>query len=368
MNKLIPNPQLNYIASYKPGKSIDEVKKELGIKDVIKLASNENPFGTSIKVFKAITDYFYNIHRYPDPHCIKLKNVLSEKLNILKDEIIIGNGSDEIIEMIFKAYIGKEDEILTCFPTFQYYKIAASQTFGEFREIPLKEYKFDIQGLLSSINKNTKIIILCNPNNPTGTYIDSKSLKNFIKELPERILLIIDEAYFEFFEKDKIVDGVKFIKLFPEKNIIILRTFSKIYGLASLRLGYGISKIEIIENLNKVRQPFNVNGVAQVAGIAALEDEDFFIKTYENNLKCKKILYNFFEKLNVFYLPSQANFIFFDPKIDNDLIFNELLKRGVIIRSLKSFGYETALRVSIGNEKEINLFLENFEKVYYNLK
>jgi len=368
LEKLLPNPQLNKIVLYKPGKSIDEVQKELGLKNVIKLASNENPFGTSPKVKESIIDFLNNIHRYPDPNCINLRKKLSEKLKVHFNEIIIGNGSDEIIELIFKAYINKGDEILSCFPTFSYYKIAAEQTFGTFREIPLNNYKFNLSGLANSINNKTKIIIICNPNNPTGTYVSKVELTSFLKSIPSNILVVLDEAYFEFFEKGKEVNGIVLIKEFKEKNIIVLRTFSKIYGLASLRIGYGISKIEIIENLNKVRQPFNVNGIAQIAAIAAIEDENFIVETYENNLKCKKILYEFFDKLKIFYLPSQTNFIFFDPEIDNELVFNELLKRGIIIRSLKSFGYKTALRISIGSEKETNLFLENFEKVYYYLR
>ena len=252
---LKPNPQLKNIISYKPGKSVEELQKELGIKKAIKLASNENPFGTSQRVREAIKNYLKNIHIYPDSHCVSLKEKLSSKLNVDYSQIIIGNGSDEVIELIFKAYIDKNDEILTCYPTFQYYKIAAQQTFGTFKEIPLKNYCFDLKGLLDSIDKKTKIIIICNPNNPTGTYIENKQLYDFVKKIPENVLLIIDEAYFEFFEKDKIVDGVEFVKNFSEKNIIILRTFSKIYGLASLRIGYGISKPEIINNLNKVRQP-----------------------------------------------------------------------------------------------------------------
>ena len=363
-----PNPQLNRIIEYKPGKSLEELQRELGISNAIKLASNENPFGASTKAIEAIKNFLNKIHIYPDSHCVNLREKLSKKLNVNFEEIIIGNGSDEIIELIFKAYIGKHDEILSCFPTFAYYKIAAQQTFGEYKEIPLKNYTFDLKNLLESINKKTKIIIICNPNNPTGTYVSNEELYKFLDKIPEHILVIIDEAYFEFFDKDKVVNGIKFIKKFPNKNIIILRTFSKIYGLAALRVGYGISKKEIISNLNKVRQPFNVNGVAQIAAFSALDDEDFLLKTYNNNLKCKKILYEFFQKHQIFYLPSQTNFIFFDPKIDNEKFFNEMLKRGVIIRSLRSFGYQTALRVSIGTEEEISIFLENFEKLYYYLK
>ncbi len=358
---LKPNNYLERIIPYKPGKSLEEVQKKLKLKKVIKLASNENPFGPSPKALELIKKYLNSIHRYPDSNCLKLREKLSINLKTDLEEIIVGNGSDEILDLVFKAYIKEKDEILTCSPTFQYYKISAYQTPGDFREIPLKDYTFDCDSLLNSIKENTKIIIICNPNNPTGTYIPYDSLKEFIKNLPENVLLIIDEAYFEFYEKDKTVNSIDFVKIFPEKSILVLRTFSKIYGLASLRIGYGIGKKEIINNLNKVRQPFNVNGIAQIAAIGALEDKDFLELTYNNNLENKKILYNFFKELNIFYLPTQTNFIFFDPGVDNNKIFNELLKYGVIIRSLKSFGYKTALRISIGTKEEIELFMEKFK-------
>jgi len=363
-----PNPYLNQIELYKPGKSIDEVKKNFNLKKIVKLASNENPFGISEKVKEVILKNLNELHRYPDGNCIELREKLSEKLNVDIDEIIVGNGSDEIIDLTIKAYCNRKDEVLSCYPTFSYYRISAKAFGIKFREIPLANFKFDLIGLLKNITEKTKIIFICNPNNPTGTYLTFKELSEFIDKLNDKILVVIDEAYFEFYEKEKIVNGIEFIKKFPEKNILILRTFSKIFGLAGLRVGYGISKKEIIENLYKVKSPFNVNKLAQVCAIQALEDRNFLKKVYENNLTQKKKLYKFFDSLNIDYLQSQTNFIFFDPKIDNELLFNELLKKGVIIRSLRSFGYSTAMRISIGLEDEIKFFIENFKNVYYYLK
>ncbi len=363
---VLPNKYLNDIQKYIPGKSIEEVKKEFNLKEVIKLASNENPFGFSKNVINAINKFSKNLNRYPDGYAKDLKEKLSKKLNIGISNLIIGNGSDEIIDLVIKAYLSKNDEVLTCFPTFSYYKISAKSFGVKFKEIPLKNYKFNVEGLLNSINPRTKLIIICNPNNPTGTFLNYDEL-TYLIENTKNILILIDEAYFEFYDEDKKVDGVELIKRFKNKDIIILRTFSKIYGLAGLRIGYGISKREIIENLHKVKPPFNVNYLAQISAIEALEDESFITKVYKNNLICKKKLYDFFNSLKIFYLPSQANFVFFDPKIDNEIVFYELLKEGVIIRSLKSFGFETALRVSIGLESEINIFVEKFKKVFYKL-
>ncbi len=352
VNGNIPN-----LVPYEPGKTIEEIKREYGLTDIIKLASNENSFGASPKAVEAIKNIADKAYLYADGSCFQLREKIAEKLGLKVNNITVGNGSNEIIELMFRAFIDRGDNIISCFPTFSFYKICAQTTFGDFIEVPLANYTFSLDSILKKINANTKVVIICNPNNPTGTMVPYDKLENFISNLSDNILVVIDEAYIEFADTAQ-EDTVELIKKFPNKNILILRTFSKIFGLSMLRIGYGISKIEIADILNKVRQPFNVNGVAQAAAIAALEDDEFIRATLKGVAQGKNFLYNEFEKLGIFYIKSKTNFIFFSLNYDNNTVFKKFLENGIIIRSLKSFGYDTELRVTVGtpeqNEKFIN--------------
>jgi histidinol-phosphate aminotransferase len=354
---------IDKIKPYRAGMSIEDVKRKYNLVNLIKLASNENSFGPSPKVIEKLKKYSENAHIYPDGNCVSLKEKLSETLNIDTDNIIIGNGSNEIIELTYRTFLYKNEKVVSCFPTFSFYKISASTTNGKYTEIPLQNYKFNLDGIIECIDNMTKIVIICNPNNPTGTMVTKEEVENFIKAVPENVLIVIDEAYIEFANKDKAFKSVEFIKKYPNKNILILRTFSKLYGLASLRIGYGISNKKIISYLNRVRQPFNVNGFAQIAAFEALSDS-YYADYILNEVKKGKIyLYKELKRLNIDYLESNANFIFFQTSQDNDIIFEEFLKRGVIIRSLKSFGYSKALRVTVGKMEENIKFIETLEKI-----
>ena len=357
------NGNIDNLLPYQPGKRIEEIKELYKLANIIKLASNENSFGTSPKAVNAIKRFAHKANLYADGACYDLRKKIAEKTGTSVNNITVGNGSNEIIELLFRAFIDKGDDIISSTPTFSFYKICSQTTFGNFIEVPLEDYTFSLNSMLEKVNKKTKAVIICNPNNPTGTMVLEKDLQNFIEKIKNETLIIIDEAYIEFVSENKKFNSVKLLKTFSDKNIVLLRTFSKIYGLSSLRVGYSISNKNISDILNKVRQPFNVNGFAQVAALAALEDYEFYNKTLKGVEKGKEFLYKTFNNLDIFHLKSETNFILFRLKYDNDLIFKKFLERGIIIRSLKSFGYEKELRVTIGTMEENRLFVKALKEI-----
>ncbi len=358
-----PAINIQKIEPYKAGLTIEEVKKKYNLKKIIKLASNENSFGPSPKVIEKLKNFSQKAYIYPDGNSSLLKEKISSNIGLKSYNIILGNGSNEIIELIYRTYLNSGDKIISCYPTFSFYKICASTTNAKFLEVPLLNYKFNLNGILNNIDNKVKIVIICNPNNPTGTIVENFELETFIKEMPDNVLIVLDEAYIEFVNKNKNLDSINIIKKYPEKSIIILRTFSKLYGLASLRIGYGISNKIIIDHLNRVRQPFNVNGFAQVAALEALNDIEYANFVINKINEGKKFIYSEMEKLNVDFIQSETNFIFFKLNRDNNYIFDEFLKRGVIIRSLKSFGYNKALRVTIGTQEENKIFIDVLKEI-----
>ncbi|SCG84146.1 histidinol-phosphate aminotransferase [Proteiniborus sp. DW1] len=350
--------ELANLSPYKPGRPIDDVKREYGLQDVIKLASNENPFGCSPKAIEAIKNSLNNLGLYPDGNCTLLKEALSKKLNISVNNIILSSGLDEMMDLLAKTFFNKGDEAIMADITFPRY-IATTMMMGAKPVIvPLVNWTYDLNGILNAITEKTKLIWLCNPNNPTGTMFTEKELIDFLDKVPENIVVVYDEAYREFVTRDDYTkDSLPLLKKYA--NLIILRTFSKIYGLAALRVGYTMASEEIITNINKVRGPFNVNTLAQVAAIAALEDEDFLRKAYEANVEGKEYLYKEFDKLNLEYAPSETNHIFVNVQKDGSEVFVELQKRGVIIRP--QFGQW--IRVSIGTMEENRVFIEKLKEV-----
>ncbi len=357
------NGNIGNLIPYKPGRRIEEIKELYKLDKIIKLASNENSFGTSPKAIDAIKAFADKANLYADGACSDLRKKIAENTGMSVENIIVGNGSNEIIELLFRAFIDKGDNIVSSTPTFSFYKICSQTTFGSFIEVPLADYTFSLNSMLEKVNEKTKAVIICNPNNPTGTMVLEKDLKNFINNISDETLIIIDEAYIEFVSENKKFDSIELLKTYNDKNIILLRTFSKIYGLSSLRVGYGIARKEISDILNRVRQPFNVNGFAQVAAIYALDDKEFYYKTLKGVKEGKEFLYDSFNALNVFHLKSETNFILFRLEYDNDLIFEKFLKRGIIIRSLKSFGYEKELRVTVGTMEENKLFIKALKEI-----
>lgn len=350
--------EIKSLQPYKPGKPIEDVKREYGLDNVIKLASNENPLGCSEKVKEKIKEGLNNLAIYPDGNATKLKEALSKFLNVSVEEILPSSGSDEMIDLIVKAYVNKGDEIIMADITFPRYIQTAEMMGGIPVIVPLKDYTFDLNGMLEKITDRTKIIWICNPNNPTGTMVKEEELVKFFDKVPENVLIIYDEAYREYATKDDYPkDSIKFIKNYP--NILVMRTFSKAYGLAGIRVAYSVGNKEIIENINKVRGPFNVNSLALEAAITALEDQDFIKKSYDLNLKGKNYLYEEFDKMGFFYPPSETNHIFVNVERNGQEVFVELQKRGVIIRPMGG----TFIRVSIGTMEENKIFIEKLKEV-----
>lgn len=350
------------ITPYEGGKPIEELQRQLGLKNVIKLASNENPLGPSPKVIETICNAANKINLYPDGNAYYLTQKLANFLGISEKNLIFGNGSDEIIELLYKAFAtNKNDEILYCYPTFIEYRIIGMAFNKKVVELPLKDYAYDIDNLINHINENTRIIFLNTPNNPTGTLTTYDDILKVINKAPKDTLIVIDEAYYEYAKPSSVYKEL--IDLYKQENVIILRTFSKAYALAGLRVGYGIANEYIITTLNRVRPPFNVNLIAQEAAIAALDDKDHLQKSIQTNENGKKFLYGQFEQLNLFYVPTYANFILFSTPKDAQSVYENLLKEGVIIRSMKPYGYDNFLRVTIGSQRENEIFIEKLKKV-----
>ncbi|MDD5044637.1 MAG: histidinol-phosphate transaminase [Candidatus Omnitrophica bacterium] len=348
------------LSPYIPGKPIDEVKRELGLKQVIKLASNENPLGSSARAVRAIKKALSQINRYPDGNSFYLKKALAAQLGIAAQNLIIGNGSDELIDIIIKTFVGDKEEILTADTTFLEYKIVSCVNDRKVVTVPLKNFRYDLAGMAKKINKRTKVVFIANPNNPTGTYVDRFEVAEFLKRIPKNVIVVFDEAY-ELFVDAK--DFPQTLGRIDQNNIIILKTFSKAFGLAGLRVGYAVARPELVRYMEKARQPFNVNYLAQVAAAAAVSDKKFLEDTRRTVLKGKQYLYAALEKLGINYVPSVANFILIEVACEGTYIFKEMLKYGVIVRDMKEYGLNNFIRVTIATMRENRKFISVLRKV-----
>lgn len=349
---IIFRKELKDLLPYKPGKPISDVKKEFGLNQVIKLASNENPLGTSPKVKEAMMNSLDFMHIYPDGNATVLKEKLSNFTGLNVNQILPSSGSDEMVDQIAKTFITSEDEVIMADITFPRYITTTKMMGGTPIIVPLKELIYDLSGMLEKITSRTRLIWLCNPNNPTGTMFSESELLSFMAQVPKDIIVVYDEAYREFAtHADFPYDSTKLLPKY--ENMIIMRTFSKAYGLASLRIGFTMASEEIIENINKIRGPFNVNTFAQVSAIAALEDQSFVQKTIDNNTLGKEFLYREFDKMGLSYAPTQSNHIWVNVKKDAQEVFINLQKKGVIIRPMVG----TNIRVSIGLPEENEFFI-----------
>lgn len=350
--------EITNLQPYKPGKPVEDVKREYALDNVVKLASNENPIGCSPKVKEAIIKALDNLSIYPDGNSTELKEVLATELKINVNEVLPSGGSDEMIDLIAKAYISKDDEVIMADITFPRYIQTTEMMGGTPVIVPLKDFTFDLDGILSKITNKTKIIWICNPNNPTGTMVTEKQFVDFLDKVPSNVLVVSDEAYREYVTREDYPhDTIKLFKNYP--NLLVMRTFSKAYGLAGIRVAYTIGEEDILENINKVRAPFNVNILAQAAAIAAIKDTDFLQKSYDVNLEGKKYLYSEFDKLGFYYAPSETNHIFVNVGRNGQEVFVEMQKKGVIIRpNIGDF-----IRVSIGTMDENKIFIEKLKEV-----
>lgn len=348
------------IAPYIAGKPIEETKRQLGLKQVIKLASNENPLGVSPKAQAAIKKFLPGINRYPDSQGFYLKKKMAKSLGVLPSNIVLGNGSDELIDILIKTFVEEDENILTAEKTFLEYGIISKVNNRKITEVPLKYFKYDLQAIKAKIDKKTKIVFIANPNNPTGTYVNRLELEEFLKGLPENLLVVLDEAYDLFVDADDFSKGSGYIN---DHNVVVLKTFSKAYGLAGLRIGYAIANNELCSFMEKARQPFNVNSLAQAGALAALDDKDFLKKTRSVVLAGKHYLYERLTRLGLGFVPSVANFILIDVSSDGLGVFKEMLKYGVIVRDMKQYGLKNFIRVTIGTRKENERFIKVLKKV-----
>ncbi|WP_096153782.1 MULTISPECIES: histidinol-phosphate transaminase [Bacillus] len=363
--------QLHTLTPYQPGKSMDEVKRELGLEKITKLASNENPFGCSEQVKIAVTKQIEKASTYPDGYATDLRKKLSNHLQIGEKQLIFGNGSDEVIQMVCRSllYSGKNTVMAT--PTFPQYKHNATIEGAEVREIPLdNEGNHDLIAMLNAIDENTAVVWLCSPNNPTGTYISNEQLEAFINQVPSTTLVVIDEAYCEYATASDYPNTIKLLTSY--KNVLITRTFSKVYGLASFRIGYGISTEDFIKKIEPVREPFNGNSFAQVAATAAIGDQLFIKNCVQKNKEGLSQYYTFCNENNLNYYPSEGNFILIDVEEDSDVVFQYLLQHGYIVRSGKALGFPTHLRITVGthnqNEEIITILSDYIRQTEGNAK
>ncbi len=345
------------IPPYVPGKPIEELKRELGVEHAIKMASNENPLGPSPVAVNAVREYLRKANIYPESSAPILRSELARRFGVSADSVILGNGSDEIMEMCAHVFITPGDEAIMADTTFSMYKICVEAFGGTAVIVPLRKHKFDLKGIASSVTEKTRLIFLAIPNSPTGTIVSRADFDAFIKDLPtDHMVLIIDEAYREYVSDGDCPNGTDYLgKSLP---VLVLRTFSKIYGLAGLRVGYGFSEPWFIELLNRVRPPFNVNSLAQVAAMAALNDKGHLERTLQVTREGIRYLSEELKKLGAEVIPSQANFVSFCVGYDAAPIYNALLEQGIIVRHLASFGMEQCIRVTVGlkedNERFVN--------------
>ena len=355
-----PKNNIVHLPVYQPGKPIDEVKRELGLKEVIKLASNENPFGCSEQAKQAIVNELSNTSLYPDGGAVALTEALASSLGVEKNQLIFGAGSDEVILMIARAFLVKGDETITADETFPQYKHTAEIENATVIEVPLKDGKHELPAMLAKVNERTKIVWICNPNNPTGTIVTREELDEFMKQVPSSVMVVLDEAYCEYIADSDYPDGVDYVKRYP--NVIALRTFSKIYGLASLRIGYGIGRAETIRYVNQVREPFNTTRYAQAAATAALADKAFLDRCQASNSEGLAYLKEQFDRLGLPYFEPYGNFVMFDTGRPSQTVFEALLRKGIISRARWTY-YPTHIRITVGSREQNEKFIQALEQV-----
>lgn len=350
-----PPEYISAIKPYIPGKPAEEIERELGIKGSIKLASNENPFGPSPLAIRSVKEAFKTLNRYPDGGGYYLRDALSCKLSVSKDNILLGNGSNELIDIAVRTFMKSGDEAVIAHPSFSVYASAVQAVDATPVQVPLKTYKHDLLAMLKAVTDKTRILFIANPNNPTGTINRNDEFDFFMNNLPEGILIVVDEAYYEYVSDPEYADSIKWFR--EGKDILILRTFSKIYGLAGLRIGYGLAKEALITEMNRIRPPFNTNKIAQVAALNALKDDDHVRRSRQINEEGKQYLYKELTRTGQGYIPTEANFIYMPVK-DSLTLYEKLLRMGVIVRPVGT----DSLRVTIGLPEENNRFIEALNK------
>ncbi|MEO8025468.1 MAG: histidinol-phosphate transaminase [Bryobacteraceae bacterium] len=358
---LVP-PYIESLRAYEPGKSVEDVRREFGVERVVKLASNENPLGSSPLAIEALRrEIDKGLNLYPNGG-LDLRSVLAKQFDLKVENVIAGSGSDAIMSNIIRAFLCDEDEVLTTEAAFIGFQVVAKSRGVTYRTVPLKNWGYDLEALASAINEKTKIIYLANPNNPTGTIFTKQEFDAFYKHVPERVLIILDEAYFEYAQDNPRYPNSMHYRY---DNVITLRTFSKIYGLAGIRVGYGFAHEVLIGNLLKVKLPFEPSSLAQTAAIAALSDKEFVHRSLELNARGLRLYHSRFREMGFEVIPSEANFVtlVFESESQVSHITLELLKQGIAVRPLRAFGLAHCLRISTGTDDENQILLAAMEKL-----
>jgi histidinol-phosphate aminotransferase len=360
--KLALNPMLKDLPVYQPGRPIEEVARELGlpVDSIIKMASNENPLGPSPLAMAAIEKALTQLHLYPDGNAFYLKHKLAQKLGVTPAHLVLGTGSNEIIEFVSHALMRPGAEVIVSQYCFAIYPIMAKMFGAKVVTVPAHDYGHDLEAMAKAVNSSTTVMFVANPNNPTGTLASTESLMKLVSAVPQNVLLVFDEAYIEFL--DKPADLVSLIRKGTNPNLLVMRTFSKIYGLAGLRLGYGIGDPEFVTALEKVRQPFNVNAVAQIGALAALDDGEHIHRARQTNAQGLKFWEQACKAMGLLYVPSAANFILIQTG-NGEQVFKELQKQGVIVRPMGGYQLPEFVRISVGTPSENERCLAALKKV-----
>ena len=357
----LANDHILGIAPYEPGKAIEELERELGLKDVIKLASNENPLPPSERVLKAIIEALPHLNRYPDGNGYYLRQALANRHGVTAEHLVLGNGSNDLIELMVHAFLRPGEEAVIPHPSFVVYPMIVQAAGGIRVVVTLKDHRLDLEAMARAITPMTKLVFIANPNNPTATIVTAEEVETFMARVPDRVVVIFDEAYVEFAQGPDFPDTLEYLR--QGRRVVVLRTFSKAASLAGLRVGYAIADPDCIALLNRVRQPFNVNSLGQVAALAALQDEAHILECLRMIEAGRHYLYDELAAIGVKYIPSRANFILIDVGRSATDVFNWLLKEGVIVRPMTSFGMESCLRVTVGTPEENRRLVKALKKV-----
>jgi histidinol-phosphate aminotransferase len=354
-------PGVRTLTPYRPGKPIAELERELGIAGAVKLASNENPLGPSPRALEAARAALADMTRYPDGNGFALKRALAERLAVAPEQITLGNGSNDVLELVARAFVTPSDEVVYSEYAFAVYPIVTRAVGAESVVVPARDWGHDLEAMAAAVGPRTRVVFLANPNNPTGTWNDAASLERFLAAVPPQVIVVVDQAYVEYVDHPDFPDCIPWVARYP--NLLVARTFSKAYGLAGLRVGYGVSTPEVADLLNRVRQPFNVNSVALAAAEAALGDEAYLARGIALNRAGLAELTAACDRLGLGYIPSVGNFLTIDMGRPAGPVFGALLREGVIVRPVDSYGMPRHLRVTVGLESENRRFVEALGKV-----
>jgi histidinol-phosphate aminotransferase len=361
-----PQRGLDAIQPYVPGKPIEEVQREYGLDDVIKLASNENPLGPSLQAVRAIRDALPRLNVYPDAQSYTLRHAIAERFDMPADHVVVGNGADGVILQTCMAYLDDQSQVIVSRSSFPVYDRFTHAMRATLIKTPLKDYRLDLEAMAGAITERTKLVFVCNPNNPTGTIVTANEVDAFMERVPDHVLVIFDEAYCELVDSDAYPDTLSYLRQ-GRDNVMVMRTFSKVYGIAGVRLGYAFAPPEVLTPLNQVKEPFAVNLLAQVAGIAALADEAFLERSMAANHAGRLSLYRQFDRLGLPYVESHANFVLVEFGPQALAIQERMLEKGVIVRGCVNYDLCDFLRITVGSEAENTRLIRALEEVLQEL-